>query len=478
MTPRMARDCPLVVLVGGRLTLRTGETLDARQPSENAKAARAIRDALCGTSGWWNAVSSIVLPTIAAPGSSARVVGPRSVSRQRPDGTVVRSRLRSLLKGRVESVRHDPRHEPELRWFAHADATAPQPLRSAEAIVDVTGRYLASLIRSSHYVATECRFLFRDAPRLIVMPDIADLRQALEGFVSGETRAGDILRTLDALNPPFLSTLDEQDPQAFLRICVVAAECTVTGLLREGAWMDPAPLEAARIFLLERFDLKLGLWDVAFNSALRQALLRPNPLLPAPDTPVAIPEFDRLAAVGRMSARKQRRSARESEARFDAESAADACHELHKTLGLHGWDVHGDGHPRGLRLALIPAPAGQVPRGSPVFLYLQVRKDDTELGVWNQYYNNASLSEFIDRVFSETNDPSLGKPEPASLTHAVLWRTEAGWGTAGVDWASIATEAVAATRRWAPVFRKFAADALAARLRAVEAWRRRVGKEG
>lgn len=69
----------------------------------------------------------------------------------------------------------------------------------------------------------------------------------------------------------------------------------MTGLIKDGLWQDPSDLEAARALLQARFDLRIGIWDLASNPTLRKTLLDGQPSTPAPADPVPIPN----AAAGR-----------------------------------------------------------------------------------------------------------------------------------------------------------------------------------
>jgi hypothetical protein len=118
-------------------------------------------------------------------------------------------------------------------------------------------------------------------PRMIVVPDTARMRGRIDAYITQES-------TRAAPPPPYVPGAP-RDPTDFLRFPVARAESKVTGLLRAGKWEDAAGLEAARMLLLKRFDLKLGLWDLAVNSVLRSTVLDPLPVPRAPDDTVQAP---------------------------------------------------------------------------------------------------------------------------------------------------------------------------------------------
>jgi hypothetical protein len=113
-------------------------------------------------------------------------------------------------------------------------------------------------------------------PHLIVVPDTARMRDRVRDLLAGRLDPFPIPRAdvLEALKAAMADEVPPYDPPAdFLRFPVVRAECSVSGVLREGQWGDAAGLEAARMLLLSRFDLKLGLWDLALNPVLRSPYL-------------------------------------------------------------------------------------------------------------------------------------------------------------------------------------------------------------
>jgi hypothetical protein len=97
---------PTVVLIGGRMTVDDGSTLDSRQQVEGDPESRVTRSSLANSLLWWTTTSSLVEPLLdtAGPESFALVIGPRSVVELRHDGTLRRTRLRSLLPSATSTV--------------------------------------------------------------------------------------------------------------------------------------------------------------------------------------------------------------------------------------------------------------------------------------------------------------------------------------------------------------------------------------
>src|SRR5215204_481596 len=97
---------PTVALVGGRMTVDDGSILDSRQQVEGDPESRVTRNSLANSLLWWTTTSSLVEPLLDTTGaeSFALVIGPRSVVELRHDGTLRRTRLRSLLRGGTSTV--------------------------------------------------------------------------------------------------------------------------------------------------------------------------------------------------------------------------------------------------------------------------------------------------------------------------------------------------------------------------------------
>ena len=129
----------------------------------------------------------------------------------------------------------------------------------------------------------------------------------------------------------------------------------MTGVLKNGTWIDPAPLDAARSLLQVRYDLKLGIWDLATNHTLRATLLKETPV-PAPPSPHAKKPADVLH-------RQQQWRARPTDYRQRRNAASDRRADLVRPLGTPGWTTlspgAGDVNPmhhtrRSLPLAVAP----------------------------------------------------------------------------------------------------------------------------
>jgi hypothetical protein len=153
----------------------------------------------------------------------------------------------------------------------------------------------------------------------IVVPHTHATSVYLDGYV--EWVADN--RPENAPGPTF--SRDIYDPTRLSKAVPVAADFRVTGVLQEGNWVDPAPLEAARLLLEARFDLKLGIWDLVINDVLRSTLLKETPIEAPPTAPAA----RTAGAIERQEALRSRSGSRSA---FLAETAA-----LVGSLAASGW---------------------------------------------------------------------------------------------------------------------------------------------
>lgn len=97
---------PLIVLVGGVMTLADGSRLDSRQEIEGDPESRAIRRSMARSWLWWMTTSSLVMPILdeRGPDAYALLIGERSVIDLRRDGGVRRIGLGVLLQGGVDRI--------------------------------------------------------------------------------------------------------------------------------------------------------------------------------------------------------------------------------------------------------------------------------------------------------------------------------------------------------------------------------------
>lgn len=344
-------DRPTLILVGGTFTADTGEHLDSRQPFADDPRGRVAQSTLARSEIWWSATTSLVLPLLDAMGGDhfAMICGIRTVVAVRSDGTILRRRLASVLPGGVRTAKKSIGRWQQLE--VNSDLWGPRDFRGplTTPVVVTTGGWLYV---GRDYADFEDRWRLKNLVEdlIIVTPHTDATSVYLDGYVEWVADG----RPKYASVPPQPSYGHDGTPLA--EVVPVEGDFRVTGVLQDGKWVDPAPLEAARLLLQARFDLKLGIWDLVTNDVLRTTLLKETPIAAPPSAPAAktAGAIERQQALQAQRTEKQKRSAASR-----AESAA-----LLMLLDAGGWisslpGVLGDidpTHPfrRSLPIAVVP----------------------------------------------------------------------------------------------------------------------------
>jgi hypothetical protein len=219
----------------------------------------------------------------------------------------------------------------------------------------------------------------------------------------------------------------------------------VSGLVRDGRWDDAAGLEAARLLLLTRFDLKVGLWDLATNPILRAAALDtiPTRVVP-PDLMDAPPQARRRAAKGAADALTRKLTAKRA--------VTIVVAALQPGLAAAGWNVdEGDTESlvRPLTRSFAYWPGS---KSCPlVYLRLDVMKTATRVVACHCMPTEIDITTFVNerRGAFEAVAPlpsrSMERVYPNSLH---LWKSDSGWGDPHSDWQSTARIIAKNTRPW------------------------------
>lgn len=478
---------PTIVLIGGQLTLTNCSKVDSRQSATDEKTAGALQAALTGCAAWWSTVSSIVVPTLDdSEGGFVVILGRRSIFRATSGGEPRRSVMRKLLRGAVGSVSvmrsgigeclpTGYRNLARLRSSGGADMGSvgvhfddPPPrwcfvdgneyyLRlvanhiGARVLIDTTGEFMAC---ADGVIDTGTLSIEFDAPsasqrlQMVIAPDTARIRDHVAALLarrSPETQEVDT-RAASAPYEPGAP----RDPADFLRFPVVRAECNVTGLLRASQWEDAAGLEAARILLLKRFDLKLGLWDLALNPVLRSTVLDAQPVRVAPEEPAQAP-----AQAWKQAGRKAEKATARREAAQRAVGEVTAA--LHQELASLGWGVNDRG-----RLCLpLTEPLSNwpdAPEHPLVFLRIEVNKSSVRVAVWHSLYNDLDINAYIETRREAFEAVALPPASTKGRSWAVLWTVSTGWGDTDADWSSTAKQIAKHTMRWVGLLADFVAS--------------------
>ena len=225
----------------------------------------------------------------------------------------------------------------------------------------------------------------------------------------------------------------------------VIADFQITGLIQGNAWNDPSNLEAARTLLQARYDLKLGIWDLAENPTLRRTLLESAQILAAPGIEVVVPKG--------AAERAERQVAKKMAAKAVRRAALETVAPELAPLIRAGWRSEPLSHAATFTRPL----AEEIQRewdAEPfplVRLELTITKRSCEVGVFNLLYNQVNGPEYVKEHRQALE--RIANPDACSLASArapSLWRANGGWGDA-VDWVERAARLVEMTPKWAKV---------------------------
>jgi hypothetical protein len=317
-------DGPTIILVGGEMVLDSGERLDSRQPIARDKWDFALRSALSSSERWWDVARSlaeVILKEDAqqSPSAWALVWAPKNLRHQKPDGSIRRVRIRSVLpnavslmdvwssdrggSARIDASRTTARYrvlEPPLRYADLSAARPPAIFVGAHPTEwDVYGN-----------LAPFADVLTRWPSIPMVLPHTplieATVVQLQRWFASGRSRRDFPSEEAYGLAEDYVESkaaFKDHNPT------VVGAQFQITFFLDQGKRASAADLYAALELVLSRYDLKIGLWDLARDSGLRESLLTPKQLQAAPPSAAQMPEAVRASAAKSQRVRANRQQA-------------------------------------------------------------------------------------------------------------------------------------------------------------------------
>ena len=492
---------PTVILIGGRMTVDDGSTLDSRQPIVGDPGSQVTRRSLATSLLWWTTASALVSRILddSGPHAFALVIGARSVVEVRGDGELRRTRLQSFLPGdwtTADFIRcigeplpdgyramgeesHDRWRGPARRrrvkivygyqftnggqrWVFVNQGEYYMSLAAAQfepsVIVDTSWPTEAEQKGDSYAPYAE-RFRRLERGRLfdrgivLVMPHTYRTETFFRKYASW-VHAGRPDDDPSRWQPPPPSAWDATAPPDPIRYSCpvpIQAEFGVTGFIRDGDWQDPSDLEAARSLLQARYDLKIGIWDLVNNATLRSTLLETSPFPEAPGRDMEVP----IGAAGRA----QHRVAKRMEAHAEEATARRRIEPQLQSLREVGWQKT----PRsGLYLPLtelIPLStirrAQDWPDDQPfplVELEFTIGKRYCEVSAFTIMYNQVDL-----RAYARSRQKLLEQvaaPEICMLAgtgRVSLWRNVGGWGD-GIDWRVVAAGIARRSPPWKEAF--------------------------
>jgi hypothetical protein len=409
-----------IVLIGGTLTLRDGRTIDSRFPSTDTHADRAVHRALATSTEWWTIAASIAKASLRAESTQGFVVVVGGTSRLWRNNSTGTTTFKSILRdhlgtieversginqhlpsthtitatldegvlGEVGYVRKRPRRTFNKITGSEFYFPLIFPFLAAHVMIDSTSNGLLwqhTPQQWSGWTAVKPTRLLPTAPaNTMILPDTPTIRRAISALTSQSNETPAI--GPDPGNVPIVV------------LPVTASHCAITGYFSNGIEQDQSDLEAARRLLLSRYDLKLGLWDLALNPVLRQALEKPQPDSKQSAETFALTQNQIDEAI---NIREKKRRAL-SVAKDKRELATiEAVSTLHTVLEQQGWQKTSF---FSLQLPLIKA--------APTWtLSLFISKTECRVEVRYAPYNQTKFREFIATHPQHQRLPRSESPE-------------------------------------------------------------------
>ncbi len=412
--------------------------------------ARAVHAALVSSHEWWAAVVSVVIPTLDDAEGGYALADQKTLARVTPDGRISRVRFPRYPRGpgredyiyNASSLSESAGNGRRRRREGRSRVAEPRTSRSPRIRIDSNG----GCLRAFRVDPGSC-----EGARMFVVPDTLMVRRLVDDLLQGLPAD-----EADAERP-------WEDPYRHLRLHLKRADCSVTGLVVDARWTDASGVEAARRLLLERFDLKVGLWDLALNPALRDTVLEPAPSPPVTDRQAAAPSLARRRA---------------------EQEAGGVERALYAGLAPAGWKLTRFGLQHSIARTKSHPQSDQ-----PKHPYLRVLVDAhaVRVLVWHWSYNLFDINAFVDarrvefdaiavvpprKPYSASNAAVLAKYRKAGevvyeagrpindTRWVLLWSVNKGWADVDADWASIAREIAQRTGPWVRVLAAAVAECL------------------
>lgn len=325
---------PTVVLVGGAITLDSGERIDSRQPLADDKWDFILRSALAGSELWWEAARKLVdviLDEDQTDGAWALTWAPKTLWQPKADGSAKRIRIRAALQKCVSLM--DLRYQIEIGGYGKV---VPRQVKINASKTTARYRVLEHPFRYEHLVASRPPTVFfgahptawdqeglspfgdvlRKWPNTVFVLAHTPLMEATiarvqSWFSNGRkprNRNSNVSRRQEKADEEFFASMKDFSHH---RPMVVDADFSLTYFLDSGSPGSAADLDAALTFVLSRYDLNIGLWDLARDPGLRESLLSPEELESAPSHQASMPvKLSAIATEAKLAWEQQRRSER------------------------------------------------------------------------------------------------------------------------------------------------------------------------
>lgn len=317
------RPGPTIVLIGGQVTLDSGATLDSRQPLVADEWDVVLRSALGSSEAWWAFAKEFVDITLAQHAQTdawALAWLDKTLKRARADGTFTRVRPRSFLGG-AGNLLDAPLQAGSSSFRSDSVSSRYRLLPNLLRFDDLVGPPPSVVVGGFHTTYEDGTDLVGERPvdyfasrwpeAVIVLPHTPivekKVRQVLQGPQRPEWKIGRLAeQTHSAESRRYAAAAERVDSLRRADSFIVSHDLHVTFWAEAGVVRDPVDLNAALTFVKSRYDLDLGLWDLARDPVLRTLLQReeqPRTATSAASVPSGLRRKADLAASARQDAK-------------------------------------------------------------------------------------------------------------------------------------------------------------------------------
>jgi hypothetical protein len=451
---------PVIVLIGGPMTLESGDIVDSRQSFTDDQWSVVTHRTLAKSPLWWQTALSVVIPVLneAGPDAFSLVLATQRLSELSSDGSLRARSLASYLPGETTTMQlsqvNDRYPAPEgstllspdlavnlgahgARWrFVkypwHLEECAS--VIAADAIIDADRWPYVPRKPHETFSDFEDARIYGDV--VLVMPHTAASEAFCKGYtewIAGGGKGGRKRKLgLSASQDP-----ERNNPQADAAV-PISAQFSATGLVSDGQWSDPADFEAARSLLQSRYDLNIGLWDLVSNPTLRRSLLSaaPVPQVSAPAISIPPPVVAReKAKIAKGAAKKQNR--------------ADAKEAIQKIFMPHGWRMD-----RAFMYPLVDW-HGQLEDNVLLRLTLNLSDHLMRITVCSEDWEHCPVAPYVTARAAALEQIAAPDTCRAREGKDTVWQSAGGWADE-VDWDERVAEIAERMPRWVEVFAELA----------------------
>ena len=338
-----------IVLVGGKMTVDTGEVIDSRQAIQGDKWDFTLRSILTRSEEWWEEVRKLVDAILKGEGegSWALVWAPKTILRPFEGSASKRPRIASVLPG-ITGLKISPKEalwaplvidaaacDARYQWCEHAfwfecvaASQPPSVFVGGHPELDprillpfdvVLRKWPDTVVVMPHTPLAEqkaddlVRWYESGRPKLSFDPvgentrrySDSGTRLSFEAFLR-KTEADEVLwyhsgRPVRPIGYIGWSPHDVPEEEEFMaardsfkhrKPVVLHADYQITHFIDRGSKANAADLAAACELVAGRFDLNLGLWDLARDPLLRKTVLKPKDLNEPEDREIVMPAED------------------------------------------------------------------------------------------------------------------------------------------------------------------------------------------